>query len=98
MGYILAGAALIVFAGLVWIGVVRPDFGLFPYVPWTILPGLGVFLLGFGLERVGAAPRYSALTTIGFLAALAGCILCAWMPGWFAPGWYRQRHDTHVTR
>jgi len=91
VGYVVAGIVMLALSAVIWVGMIRPQGFIFAAVPWTVLPGFGLFFVAVGLEQTGVLPHNSPAATIGFLALAAGVVLLIWQPPWWGPRWYRER-------
>jgi hypothetical protein len=87
---LLAGTGLLAIAGLAWSGRWRAwarRFLIGPTMPVTLVPGLGIGLVGGGLSEATGSDTAGAL---GLLGLVVGAVLCFWSPQWFGPRWLRE--------
>jgi hypothetical protein len=94
---IAAGAALLGASALAWTGRWRAwsrrvFTGPLP-LPISLLPGLGLALVGTGLYELGAPMGAAAPFFVAFLALF---VLYVWAPSWWGPAWYREERARGV--
>jgi hypothetical protein len=102
VGYLglVGGTVLLGLAALAWLGIWRRWagqilFGLhgLPF-PLTLLPALGLMLVGGGLTSFEVVAVSSPVNVVLYLAALALIVLWFWGPSWFGPRWYRDEMES----
>ena len=92
-----AGVALLGASALAWTGRWRTwsrrvFTGPLP-LPISLLPGLGLALVGTGLYELGAPMGVAAPFFVAFLALF---VVYVWAPGWWGPAWYREERSKGV--
>jgi hypothetical protein len=88
------GAALVAAGALAWSGRWRSAGKDLMHPNWSfvLLPGLGVLVIGMGLEPLlGNAALGPAL-----LLFMLSFVLFFWQPDWFGPRWWRERDRTDL--
>jgi hypothetical protein len=88
---LLAAAVMLVASALAWTGRWRAwsrrvFTGPLP-LPITLLPGLGLALIGAGLYEFGIPAGPLTPLLLGFLALF---VLYLWAPSWWGPAWFRE--------
>ena len=94
---LVAAAVLLGASALAWTGRWRAwsrriFTGPLP-LPISLLPGLGLALIGAGLYELGAPMGVAAPFFVAFLALFA---LYVWAPPWWGPAWYREERERGV--
>lgn len=90
----VAGLALLTATALAWTGRWRAWSRRFPTaglpMPLTLLPGLGLALLGAAAHEADVVSSGSPVAALSVLCLFAGIALYLWAPRWWGPRWYRQ--------
>lgn len=94
-GWLAGGLVLLAFATVCWSGRWRrwvrwegPDYSR--WIPITLLPGLGLLAVAYGISPLLPQAANGAVGGVGMLAALAGFVLMFWEPEWYGPRWFRE--------
>jgi hypothetical protein len=94
---IAIGLLLLAVAWACWSGRWRAwsRIAVFPLMPLTMLPAVGVMFVAMGGGGLLPSPLEGILYGIATLVVLAAFVLVMWDPKWYGPAWYRERDATY---